>query len=259
MPTPTYCIHMETERLKDRNVSYGALVITAHPDDAEVQMGGTIAKLTESSIRVLIIDLCDGEPADFAEPGVRVEQARRAAEILGADRLFLSEQDRLIQDTIPLRLELARLIREHRPRIVFGTAEACVHPDHAAIEPLVTAAVFYGRLQNWGKVPGGDALRATEPWIVERLFFPHCKMEPAWGESFHFAVDVSDTYDRKKAALEQYRSIFQVEASDQLLGLYEAEDMHMGRLFGVRYAEIFKAHSPLLIDDITVFKPGLHA
>lgn len=240
-------------------MSYGALVITAHPDDAEVQMGGTIAKLTNDGMQVLIIDLCDGEPADFAEPGVRLEQAHRAAEILGADRLILDEQDRLIRDTISIRLELARLIRKHRPRIVFGTAEACVHPDHAAIEPLVTAAVFYARLKNWARVPGGDALNDTEPWIVERLFFPHCKMEPAWGESFHFAVDVSDTYQRKKAALEQYRSIFEVETSDRLLDLYEAEDMHMGRLFGVGYAEIFKAHSPLLVDDLTIFKPGLHA
>jgi LmbE family N-acetylglucosaminyl deacetylase len=134
-----------------------------------------------------------------------------------------------------------------------------VHPDHAAVEPLVTAAVFYARLKRWGDVPGGEALADSEPWIVERLFFPHCKMEPAWGGNFHFAVDVSDTYARKKKALDIYRAIFSVETGDRLLDLYEAEDMHMGRLFGVAYAEVFKAHSPLLVDDLAVFKPGLHA
>ncbi len=237
---------------------YDAMVITAHPDDAEVQMGGTIAKLTGQGLSLMILDLCDGEPADYAEPGLRVQQAHRAAKILGADRLILDEQDRLIQDTIPLRLTIARLIREHKPRWVFGTAEACVHPDHAAMEPLVTAAVFYARLQNWDQVPGGDLLSDTTPWVVDRLFFPHCKMEPAWGGGFHFAVDVSDTYERKKQALAEYRSIFEVDNEDQLLSLYEAEDIHMGRLFGVRHAEIFKAHSPLLVDDLTVFKPGLH-
>lgn len=239
-------------------MAYDAIVITAHPDDAEVQMGGTIAKLADQGRRVLIVDLCDGEPADFAAPGVRLQQAQRAAEILGADRLILDGQDRFIQDSIARRLELANLIREHRPRWVFGTAEACVHPDHAAIEPLVTAAVFYARLKNWERVPGGDVLAETEPWIVDRLFFPHCKMEPAWGESFDFAVDVSETYERKKRALAEYQSIFEVEAGDQLLDLYEAEDIHMGRIFGVAYAEIFKAHSPLLVDDLTVFRPGLH-
>lgn len=239
-------------------MSYDAMVITAHPDDAEVQMGGTIAKLTAQGSPVLIVDLCSGEPADYAKPGVRAQQAQRAAKILGADRLILDGQDRLIQDIIPLRLRLAQLIREHQPRWVFGTAEACVHPDHAAVEPLVTAAVFYARLGNWDRVPGGEILANTEPWTIERLFFPHCKMEPAWGGNFNFAVDVSDTYERKKQALAEYRSIFAVDEGDQLLNLYEAEDIHMGRLFGVAYAEIFKAHSPLLVDDLTVFKPGLH-
>ena len=237
---------------------YDVLVIAAHPDDAEVQMGGTVAKLTDQGMRVLFTDLCDGEPADYAEPGVRAGQAMRAAAILGADRIMLEQQDRFIQDSIPLRLQLAALIRSHRPRWVFGTAEACIHPDHAAVEPLVTAAVFYARLQNWERVPGGETLAETAPWNVDRLFFPHCKMEPAWGRDFAFAVDVSATYARKKQALAEYRSIFTVEGGDQLLELYEAEDTHAGRLFGVAYAEIFKAHSPLLVDDLTVFKPGMH-
>ncbi len=239
-------------------MSYDAIVITAHPDDAEVQMGGTIAKLTQQGLKVLIVDLCNGEPTDYAEPNVRVEQAHRAAHILGADRFILDQQDRFIQDTIPLRLSLARLIRQHQPRWVFGTTEACIHPDHGAIGPLVQAAVFYARLQNWDRVPGGEALSDTDPWIVSRLFFPHCKMEPAWGHDFDFAVDVSTTYALKKKALAEYSSIFKVEASDELLDLYEAEDSYTGRLFGVAYAEMFKAHSPLLVDDLTVFRPGLH-
>jgi LmbE family N-acetylglucosaminyl deacetylase len=239
-------------------MAHDALVIAAHPDDAEVQMGGTIAKLTDAGLRVLIVDLCDGEPADYAGPGVRAEQAREAAKILGADCLILDEQDRFIQDSIRLRLQLAQLIREQRPRWVFGTAEACVHPDHAAVEPLVTAAVFYARLRKWQQVPGGERLAGSEPWEITRLFFPHCKMEPGWGSDFDFAVDVSDTYERKKEALAVYRAIFAVAQGDRLLDLYEAEDMHMGRLFGIAYAEVFKAHSPLLVDDLTVFKPGLH-
>ncbi len=239
-------------------MAYDALVFAAHPDDAEVQMGGTIAKLTEQGLDVLIVNLCDGEPADYAEAGVRAEHAQRAAAILGADCLILDEQDRFIEDSIPLRLELAQLIRRHRPQWVFGTAEACVHPDHAAVEPLVTAAVFYARLKKWEQVPGGETLAETEPWEVGRLFFPHCKMEPAWGGDFSFAVDVSDTYQKKQEALDVYRSIFSVETGDRLLDLYEAEDMYMGRRLGVAYAEVFKAHSPLLVDDLTVFRPGLH-
>ncbi len=236
---------------------YDMLIIAAHPDDAEVQMGGTIAKLSAAGQRALIVDLCDGEPADFAAPGIRRQQAIEAARILGAERVFLNRQDRLITDDIPTRLEIARLIRLHRPRLVFGTTGACIHPDHMAVNPLVTAGVFYARLKNWERVPGGEILADSEPWEIQRLFFPHCKMEPSWGD-FAFAVDVSGTYALKKKALNEYASIFTVQSGDQLLELYEAEDAHMGRLFGVAYAEVFKSHSPLLVSDPTVFLPGIH-
>ena len=236
---------------------YDLIIIAAHPDDAEVQMGGTIAKLSASGQRTLIVDLCDGEPTDYAAPGIRREQALKAAKILGAERLFLDRQDRFIVDDIPTRLELARLIRQHRPSMVFGTTGACIHPDHMAVTPLVTAAVFYARLKNWDQVPGGELLADTQPWEIKRLFFPHCKMEPAWGD-FSFAVDVSSTYALKKQALNEYSSIFTVQTGDQLLELYEAEDIHMGRLFGVAYAEVFKSHSPLMVENPTVFLPGIH-
>jgi hypothetical protein len=52
-------------------VSYDALVIAAHPDDAETQMGGTLTKLTDVGQRLLLVDPTDGEPTEFAEPGVR--------------------------------------------------------------------------------------------------------------------------------------------------------------------------------------------
>ena len=234
------------------------MVVSAHPDDAEVQMGGTIVKLVGKGLKGILIDLCDGEPSDFDPPGERVKQANSAADILGVTRIMLEFQDRMIQDTIEIRLAIAREIRRLRPRWVFSTSAACIHPDHEAMEPIARAAVFYARLKHWDRVPGGEALNGTEPWEVDRLFFPHCKLEPTWGD-FAFAVDVSETYDFKQRALSVYRSIFRVGEGDQLLQLYEAEDAHMGGLFGVRYAEVFRSHSPLLVDDPTVFLPGMHA
>jgi N-acetylglucosamine malate deacetylase 1 len=234
------------------------LVISAHPDDAEVQMGGTIVKLVRKGLRGVLLDMCDGEPSDFDPPGARREQAMRAADILGVERILLGFHDRFIQDTPEQRLAVARVIRELRPRIAFSTADACVHPDHSAMDPLSRAAVFYARLKHWDRVPGGEALEGTDPWEVERLFFPHCKLEPVWGD-FAFAVDVSEEYETKRKAIAEYRSIFKVDEGDRLLELYEAEDVHMGRLIGVAYAETFRSHSPLAVEDPTVFLPGVHA
>lgn len=237
-------------------MSYDALVIAPHADDAETQMGGTLAKLTDRGQRILLVDLTDGEPTEFAEPGVRAGQAAEAARILGVERVNLGLQDRLLTDTIEVRLELARLIQQHRPRWVYGIGEASVHPDHVAAVGLTRAAVFLARLGQWERVPGAERLAGQEPWAVDRLFFPHCKMESPWVE-FAFAVDVSVEYERKRRALNTYRSIFR-KTDDRLLTLYEAEDQYFGRLFGVAYAEIFRSASPLLVDAPTVFGPAIH-
>lgn len=237
-------------------MSYDALVITAHPDDAETQMGGTLAKLADRSQQILLVDLTEGEPSDFAPRGERARQAAEAARILGVERLTLKCQDRLLADDQQLRLEAAALIREHQPRTVYAIGDACVHPDHAAVAGVARAAVFLARLGRWEEVPGGERLAGQEPWVVARLFFPHCKMEAPWSE-FAFAVDVTDVYDRKRRALAAYTSIFERQG-DRLLTLYEAEDQYFGRLLGVAYAEIFRSASPILLPDPSVILPGVH-
>ena len=138
---------------------------------------------------------------------------------------------------------------------MYSSGEACVHPDHVATVSLVRAAVFLARLGQWDRVGGAEQMSGQEPWIVERLFFPHCKMEPPWSD-FAFAVDVSDVYERKRQALAAYTSVFAPAGQDHLLGLYEAEDQFYGRLVGVRYAEIFRRAAPLLVQDPTVFQPA---
>jgi len=232
---------------------YDVLAFGAHPDDLEVVLGGTAAKLSRSGLRVLFVDLCDGDPARHAVRGVRRQQAELAARTLGVDRTILGFQDRFIQDVPETRIEVAQLIRLHRPRHVFTTEASGVHPDHKAITDIVVNGVFYARLPKWGEVPGGERLSDTPPHEIERLFFGHCRMESPWGR-FDFAVDVTGVYESKLAALAAYESVF---AGDQaeLLTRYAAEDRYVGSLVGVEYAEAFTARSPLLVEDPTVFKP----
>lgn len=231
---------------------YDVMAVGAHPDDVEVFMGGTLAKLSAGGQSVLLVDLCSGEPTRHAPRGARADQARRAAEILGADRITLAFQDRMIQDTPECRVAVAEQIRRYRPRIVF-TSEGCgVHPDHKAVTDIVTHAVFYARLPKWDEVPGGELLAATLPHEIERLFFGHCRMESAW-ERFDFAVDVTAHHDRKLAALAAYESVFSGDQAE-LLDRYGAEDRYVGSLVNVRYAEAFKARGPLLVEDPTMFQ-----
>ncbi len=234
-----------------RTKHYDVVAFGAHPDDLEAVMGGTSARLVRSGRSVLYVDLCDGEPTRHAGRGVRQQQAVEAAEILGVDRIPLSLHDRLIADSIEARMQVARLVRMHRPRMVFTTMGSGVHPDHKAVTDIVVNGIFYARLPKWNEVPGGDFLDGTDPHEIERLFFGHCRMEPPW-DRFDFAVDVSAEYDRKLAALGAYESVF---SGDQaaLLDKYRAEDRYVGSLVNVQYAESFRARSPLLVDSPEVF------
>jgi len=231
--------------------THDVVAFGAHPDDLEAVLGGTAVKLVRKGLSVLFVDLCEGEPARHAARGERHKQAVQAAEILGVDRTILALQDRLIRDTVEARLQVARLLREHRPRMVFTTAGAGVHPDHKAVTEIITGGVFYSRLPKWEDISGGESLRGTEPHEIQRLFFGHCRMEPAW-DRFDFAVDVSDLYDLKVAALRAYESVFSGDQAT-LLDKYDAEDRYIGSLVGVPAAEAFRSRSPLLVEDPEVF------
>ncbi len=237
------------ETLSDRR--YDVVAFGAHPDDLEVVMGGTAAKLARAGQSILFVDLCEGEPARHALRGVRHEQAVRAADILGVDRTMLTLQDRLIQDTVEARIEIARLLRKCKPRTVFTTQGSGVHPDHRAVTDIVVHGVFYARLPKWEELAAGERLRDLEPHEIERLFFGHCRMEPPWS-GFDFAVDVTATYDQKMAAVRAYEAVFSGDQAT-LLDKYSAEDRYVGSLVGVPYAEAFKARSPLLVDSPDVF------
>lgn len=234
------------------NQLFDVLAFGAHPDDMEVAMGGTLAKLSDKGLTTLLVDFCDGEPTRHASRGARQAQAAEAARILGVARVTLAFADRLIEDTIDARLQVARLLRVHRPRYVFTTKGSGVHPDHQAVTDIVVNGVFYARLPKWDEVNGAPAaLEGTEAHEIDRLFFARCRMEPAWS-SFDFTVDISDSYERKRAAIAAYTSVFQGDQA-RLVERYVAEDQYFGSLLSVRYAEPFQARSPLLVSDPTVF------
>lgn len=230
---------------------FDVVAFGAHPDDLEVVMGGTAAILVRNGMTVLFVDLCDGEPARHASAGLRQIQAEQAAGILGVRRMTLPLHDRIIRDTIDARLAVARVLRMHKPRLVFTTAGAGVHPDHAAVTNIVVYGVFYARLPKWDEVVGGEVLDGTDPHEIERLFFGHCRMEPPWS-GFDFAVDVSEVYAQKMSAVTVYESVFSGDQAT-LVDKYSAEDRYVGSLVEVQYAEAFKARSPLLVATPDVF------
>ena len=97
------------------------IAVGAHPDDVEIACGGTLASLADRGYQVGIIDLTDGEPTPGCpNPAVRLEEARKAAGILGAQRITLELPNRRLFDCFEARVALAIDVRILLPIILIA-------------------------------------------------------------------------------------------------------------------------------------------
>lgn len=175
------------------------MCIGAHPDDVEIGMGGTVAGMVRSGLRVGIVDLTDGEPTPYGTHESRMREAAAAASVLGVERVTLSQPNRYLFDTVEAREELAQVIREHTPRVLFIPFAEDAHPDHVAASSIASAARFYAKLTKTEM--SGDP---HYPQRVYRYMAVHMNLvrEPS------FVIDISADMPAKLAALRCYESQF---------------------------------------------------
>ena len=137
------------------------IAVGAHPDDVEIACGGTLARLARKGYAVGIVDLTDGEPTPHSPgPEVRLAEAKRAGEILGvATRINLNMPNRRLFDSFEARVELAKVFRRLKPKVVigFGGKTVLASPDHYQAMLITDAAVFYSRLTKWDEYFDGLA------------------------------------------------------------------------------------------------------
>ncbi|HAS57080.1 MAG TPA: bacillithiol biosynthesis deacetylase BshB1, partial [Algoriphagus sp.] len=125
------------------------LVIAAHPDDAELGCSGTIAAHIAKGYKVGIVDLTAGEMGTRGTPELRIEEANKAAEILGLSaRENMGFKDIFFQDNQEHQLELIKIIRKYQPDIVLANAVTDRHPDHGKGSDLATNSCFMSGLRR---------------------------------------------------------------------------------------------------------------
>lgn len=192
--------------LRDDDVER-VLVVTAHPDDVDFGVAGTIAGWTGAGIEVVYCVVTDGDAGGFDPevprseiPAIRRAEQQAAAKEVGADRVvFLGYPDGRLTPSIELRRDLSRVIRQVRPqRVVCQSPERnwerifASHPDHLAAGEATVCAV-YPDSRNPCAHPdlaaeGLEAHTVDEVWLMADASPDH------W-------VDVTDRFDRKIAAL----------------------------------------------------------
>jgi LmbE family N-acetylglucosaminyl deacetylase len=221
-------------------VPKSAMVIMAHPDDAEFTVAGTVAKWAQAGCEIVYV-LCTSGNAGTHEPGmtsgkiaaVREQEQREACRVLGAkDVVFLGYDDGILQPTLKLRRDLVRQIRRWKPEAVITYDPMTLyygddyinHPDHraagqAAIDAIAPAAAMPLLWPEDG-----------EPHRVHYVYISGADKSNVW-------VDISSTIERKIEALRQHKS---------QMGKWDPSDMirhwatETGQEKGLAFAESFR-------------------
>ena len=189
------------------------LVVTAHPDDVDFGAAATIASWTKAGIEVAYCICTSGDAGGYddtprAEMGpLREAEQRAAAAVLGVhDVRFLRHPDGRLTPSLDLRRDISREIRSFRPqRVLIQSPEiawrrlGASHPDHRAAGEAALAAVYPDARNPWAHPE--LLAEELEPWTVDELW-----IMGAPDERVDHAVDVTDTIDRKIAALREHRS-----------------------------------------------------
>ncbi|WP_404329097.1 bacillithiol biosynthesis deacetylase BshB1 [Mesobacillus maritimus] len=224
------------------------LAIGAHADDVEIGMGGTIAKYTSNGKKIGICDLTKAELSTNGTVGLRLQEAAKAAEILGVSvRETLDLPDRGLYIKEEYIKKVASVIRQYRPKLLFVPYFEDRHPDHGNCARLVEEAVFSAGIR---KFDTGDGLL---PHRVESTYYYMIN-------GFHkpdFLIDISNHMEKKKMSLQAYVSQFVKSDSSYdtpLVNGYieyvEARERLFGKDAGVAFAEGFKTKTPLVIGDL---------
>jgi LmbE family N-acetylglucosaminyl deacetylase len=222
-----------------------ALVIFAHPDDAEYMCGGTVALWAREGTDVHYCVITDGS-AGSNEPGatreamaiVREREQRAAAEVLGVKSLsFLGYRDGELEVTLETRRAVTRVVRRIRPEVILAPDPQRLwsgsgyinHSDHKAAGVLALSAVMPDsptRLQFTDLLDEG-----LEPFEIPNLWLS--------AEEPDTYVDIGKSIDIKLEALTRHESQHREESETWV----RERARELGVQADVEYAEAFKTFS----------------
>jgi LmbE family N-acetylglucosaminyl deacetylase len=218
------------------------MFIFAHPDDIEFGVAGTAAKWARAGCRVIYVVITDGNvgshedgmtPERLAE--IRRAEQTAAAEVVGAECVYLGYHDGFLQPTLELRKDLVRLIRQYRPEAVvcldptnFFPAEDYInHPDHRAAGQAALDAVF----------PAAEMTMLYPDLAAEGLVGHKVDyVFVTFSERANYYVDITDTIDLKIEALNKHVSQLGDWNPADMLREWAAES---GKKVGFAFAEGF--------------------
>ena len=182
------------------------VVIGAHPDDCDIDAGGTAIRFAQMGHHVLFVSTTNGDAGHFNKGGVelariRKAEAEEAGKRFGVTYKVLDNHDGLLMPDLNLRLQLIRLIREWNADVVIGPRPYDYHPDHRNTAIALQDAAFLVIVPNIA--PETPALKKNPVFLYTEDRFK--KPNPF---SPDIVVDISDVFEQKIYAISSHQSQF---------------------------------------------------
>jgi len=229
------------------------LVLAAHPDDAEISCGGTIAKHVSLGFKVGVVDLTRGELGTRGTASIRDQEAAESSKILGLTiRENLGLRDGFFKNTEEDQLKVVSAVRQYQPEIVLTNAIHDRHPDHGRASDLVYEACFLSGLTKVETRENGKPQAAWRPKSVYH-FVQSQYIQP------DFVVDVSDFWEKKIESLCAFKSQFYDPQSKEpetfisnpgFMKLIEARGHEMGYAIGAKYGEGYTVRNFIGVNNL---------
>jgi bacillithiol biosynthesis deacetylase BshB1 len=230
------------------------LAFGAHPDDVELSCGGTIAKEVSLGKKVGIVDLTRGELGTRGSAEIRDRESKQAASILGVStRENLGFRDGFFRNDEAHQLEIIKILRKHKPKVVLCNAQTDRHIDHGRAASLVHDACFLSGLRKIETVINDKPQKIWRPSQV--YHYMQWNNDPC-----DFVVDVSEFMDKKMESILAYSSQFYDKksnepetpiSSQQFFDSIQNRAADLGRIIDVRYAEGFTTQRQLGVAQIS--------
>jgi bacillithiol biosynthesis deacetylase BshB1 len=230
------------------------VVMAAHPDDAEMSCGGTIASAIAQGKKVGIIDFTRGELGTRGTPEIRATESAAATKILHLSaRENLGFRDGFFKNDEEHQMKLIAAIRRYQPEIVLANAIEDRHPDHGRGAALAVDACFYSGLRMIQTFDFDDKPqnawrpKALYHYIQDRFIKPD------------LVVDISSFWDIKEASIRAYKSQFHNPnstepesylTSPEFLEFLKARSQEMGHMIGSNYGEGYTKTKTIGIKDL---------
>jgi N-acetylglucosamine malate deacetylase 1 len=234
------------------------LAIGAHPDDVELCASGTLLKHISKGYKVGILDLSRGELGTRGNAELRMQEAAKAAKILGLSiRETLDMADGFFQNDKDHQLQIIKIIRKYRPEVILGNAVSDRHPDHGRAGKLIADSCFYSGLIKIETELDGKPQKPWRPVAVYHYIQDYYIIPD-------LVVDISAFYEKRVETIMAYASQFHTGrepgepetpiSSPQFLEFLRGRTLSFGRLIGSEYGEGFTVSRAVGVEDLLELK-----